>query len=251
MIVLIAKLLLLFGLPVAIAVFWQRRLRTHWNVAALASLAFLVNYSVFQLLDPVTSHYKEVLEPVPGLNHQWGLRIAIQISFGIMRESVRWLVLRYATTIPFITQKKFDWHDGIMLGIFYGCVVMLESSGSLVARIFNQTITLNDFTWELALIVSFRWAVIFMAFNAGTFLIVAFSVQRRAILPFFVAALWNVLMSNSIPITLYLSIYVLPIGWMLRPVPSTIMTQVGAFILAMLCLIPIFLLRKPMTDAHN
>ena len=247
----IAKLLLLFGLPVSIAVFWQRRLRTHWNVAALASLAFLVNYSVMLLLNPVTSHYEEVLKPVPGLNHQWGLRIAIQISFSIMREGVRWFVLRYATTIPFITRKKFDWHDGIMLGIIYGCVVMLESSGSLFAKIYSQTITLNDFTWESVLIVSFRWAVIFMAFNVGTFLVVAFSVQRRVILPFFAAALWNVLMWNSIPIALYSSVFVPPFDWILRPVPPIIMTQVGAFVLAMLCLIPIFLLRKPMTYAHN
>ena len=81
---LVAKLLLLFGLPVAIGVFWQRRLRTHWNILALASLAFLVHFSAMKLLNPITSQFDEVLEPVPGLNHQWELRIAIYLYLAIV-----------------------------------------------------------------------------------------------------------------------------------------------------------------------
>lgn len=251
----IAKLLLLFGLPVAIFVFWQRRLRTHWNILALASLAFLVHFAVIKLLNPITSRFDEVLEPVPGLNHQWELRLAIQLSLGIVREAVRWFTLRYATKIPFITKRNFSWQDGIMLGITYGCISMLVSSGSLSTKIYNETIALNDFTWESALLASFRWAVIFMAFNVGTFLVVAFSVQRRAILPFFAAALWNVAMMNSIPVLISLSVYFPIIGGMLRPIPVLIEVQTGAFAISMLCLFPILLLRKPMaverTNQHD
>lgn len=247
----ITKLLLLFGLPVAIAVFWQMRLRTHWNILALGSLAYLVYYAVIELLNPITSQFSEVLEPVPGLNHQWELRIAIQTSLSIMREGIRWLTLRYATKIPFIAKKDFFWRDGVMLGITYGCIAMLGSAGSLSADIYNQTIALSEFTWEIALITSFRWAVIFMVFDVGTFLIVAFSVQRRTILPFLTAVLWYVLMMNSIPTLIYLSVYVPMIGRMLRPVPDLIEIQTGAFAISMLCLIPIFLLRKPMTERKD
>lgn len=248
---LVAKLLLLFGLPVAIGVFWQRRLRTHWNILALASLAFLVYYAAMKLLNPITSQFDEVLEPVPGLNHQWEHRIAIQTSLSVMREGIKWLTLRFATEIPFIAKRNFSWQDGVMLGITYGCIAMLVSAGSLSADIYNQTIALNEFTWQMALIASFRWAVIFMVFNVGTFLIVAFSVQRRAILPFIAAVLWNVLMMNSIPIYLYLAILAIGLGQILRHVPDLIEIQAGAFVIAMLCLIPIFLLRKPMTEKRS
>ena len=59
MIVLIAKLSLSVGLPIAAAVVWQSRTQARWSSLFFAFVAFAVNYLVQLLLDKRVSQFLE------------------------------------------------------------------------------------------------------------------------------------------------------------------------------------------------
>ena len=81
-------------------------------------------------------------------------------------------------------------------------------------------------------------------FNVGTFSLVTISVQRNAVLPFFVAVLFNVLIGNSIVIYIYTTAYVRPIGRLVANLPAMLELQVGAFAISAVSLIAAYLLWK-------
>ena len=269
MIFLIAKLLLLFGLPIAIAIFWQRRVQAHWNILLFAFGAFAVNYLVQKFLGPVFPLLVDrVMPPIapPYRMDFYPPWIAVYFISGLFREGTRWLLLRYVAT------SVRSWQDGIMFGIAYGSIAMLILIGIDVFKSLQDVglftpllerlvagrskpsldeivVALNqNYFWWKTLFVTWSWGVSLMIFNVGTCLAVVFSVKRRAVLPFLAAVVLYVGYSNSRSVMIHSDFIDLPLGWLPPPLSTILFVELGIFIFALPCLLLILLLRKPMTN---
>ena len=187
MIDLAAKLTLVVGLHVAIAVVWKYRTNAAWISLLFALVAFSIHYVVriplyrvvTQFLDPLSWDF------VP-LSIFWTPLIIWWVIFGIAREGVRWFTFRHVTT------GIESWRDGVLFGIGYSSLSMLSTLGQyvpvhdvydpLVPELsFIETINaINDnFLWLTMPFFLWKWLVIMMIFNVGTSVAVLFSVRRQ------------------------------------------------------------------------
>lgn len=217
MIVLIAKLLFIIGLPIAAAFVWKKCTRAHWYSLFFGFGAFAVNYLVRIPLDLVLPPLLDLIPlgktPPPPLNPivdylviWWGIWtywILQVIISGLFREGTRWLLFRYvATTVRM-------WRDGVMFGIGYGCIAAmfvtgeyvsgLAANSDLLSNSLAKTVaTLNDeFGWWETLLAAWRWGVVLTVFNVGTSLAVLFSVHRRDVRFLLTAVLVFVMFSTA------------------------------------------------------
>lgn len=269
MIFLVPKFLLLFGFPIAIAILWQRRVRVHWNILLFALGAFAVNYLWQRLLGPQIPQFVwEVIPPfaLPVWMSFYSSWVAVYLIYGLFREGIRWLVLRYAAT------NVRSWQDGIMFGIAYGSIVMLlrigndffgnlEDMGLFTSTLefvvvdrsglsFDEiVVTLNrNYPWWKILFMTWTWGVFWIIFQVGTCLAVVFSVQRRAVLPFLAAVVLYVVYATARTTVTHSSFLNSLFGWLPSNLhlPFFIEIELLNIIFALLCLLLIFLLRKPM-----
>lgn len=269
MIFLIPKLLLLFGLPIVITIFWHRRVNAHWNILLVVFGAFAVNYLLQRFFGPVlTLLVERIIPPIapPFRMEFYPPWIVFYFISGLWREGIRWLLLRYVAT------SVRSWQNGIMFGIAYGSIVMLIVMGNVLfgflkdMGLFMSTFellvagrsrpslneiveTLNsDFFWWRTLFLTWTWGVSSMIFNVGTCLAVVLSVQRRAVLPFLAAVVLYVLYSNARAVITHSSFVDTRLGWLHSSFSIAFFVELGVFIFALPCLLLIFLLRKPMTN---
>ena len=268
MTILIAKLSLMIAVPLATVIVWQRITRSHWAILLFAFGAFAINYLVQiplnRFLPQLISSLAELVSPllpiVAGVGlGLWLFWILKAFVLGLFRESIRWLVLRYA-----VTNVK-SWQDGVLFGIGYSSIAMLTWLGDHVYDIASDSmmgmfqpsldevvISLNNsffFHWMTILFSTWRWGVTSMIFNVGTCLAVLFSVQRRDIRPFLAAVGFYCVYSLTPTIIFYSR---LGQGWLSSPFSRIILlplgTLLGTFLVALLSFLLIFRLRKTMGE---
>jgi len=266
MIILIAKLSLMIGLPAAAAIVWQKRTHAHWYNLLSGFGAFAVYYLVRIPLDLVLPPFLELVPldgglppPLPnpmvihivywwGIGTYWVLQVTI---LGIFRESTRWLMFRYVAT------NVRSWRDGVMFGIGYSCIATVLLAGELASDLavhqnlltysLVEIITTlnNEIGWGVALRLAWRWALLLMVFNVGTSLVVLFSVQRRDIRFLLLAVMLYVVFAAT-PFAVFFRFPYLQLGWMEPPLALGGATELTRLLVTLPPLWLIFRLRKIM-----
>lgn len=207
---LIVKLLAIICLPVATVIVWRIRTRSTWYCLAIAFGAITINYVARLPLKPVYSFYaihwvgRPLVEALPWL-------ISAGIIYGLLREGIRWLLMRFAV------RTAWSWDEGVFFGICYSILAISLVLGNEIYTDItirglwhpSQIIPyLNDYFWSRKVLVqAWEWSLPLIALNVGTSLAVLLSVRRRQVWPFLIA-------------TLFYLLYMAPsyLAWPLKPV---------------------------------
>lgn len=191
MIILIAKLSLIIGLNIAVAIVWQKRTQAAWIGLLFALIAFSIHFLARIPLDRLLPL---LFDPLVGRlvfwHGIWPSWIIQFLLFGLLREGVRWLTFRHVAT------SVQSWRDGVMFGIGYSSLATLLLLGEhipthltssdlppppLISLIATAGIVNDSLTWANTLLLTWQWGVVLMIFNVGTSLAVLTSVQRRQV----------------------------------------------------------------------
>ena len=184
MIYFFAILSLIFVLPVAATVVWQRRSRASWTILLFASAAFAVNSALRLPLDRWLPQAMPFLDADPSGSH-WPAAFLVMLTYGLIREGVRWLTFRYAAA------NVRAWQEGVMFGLGYACLAVLAENTPLFSELGAAANQVPDPAAEAMPDVPFSvWfmptvlftlyvGVVQTIFNVGTALAVMFSVRRR------------------------------------------------------------------------
>lgn len=272
MINLILMFLLLFGFPVVAVVLWQKRFRSSWIIVLFAIIALAVNYLLQELASPIYDSISEAIIPLISPPYQmefflpW---IAIYFVGGLIREGVHWLTIRYGAT------SVRSWRDGMMFGIVYGSTVMVLMLGRDVYKsleftgLFTPTLDLlvaggskpsfneimetlkNDYHWIRSLLLFLSWGMSSMIFNIGTCLTVLFSVQKKSVIYFLAAVVMYVVYTNARSVMMHSELVNIQVDWMIQPLVTAYIVELGVLAFTLPCLQAIFLLRKPMTEKRT
>jgi len=196
MIFFLAILSLMFVLPVAATVVWQRRSRASWTILLFALAAFAVNYAVSIPLDRWLPEAMPFLDADPSISPRiWPAAFLVMIIYGLIREGVRWLTFRYAAT------NVRSWQAGVMFGLGYACLAVLVETTPLFSDLGAAANQVPDSAAEAmpdvpfsvwlmpVVLVTLDRGVVLTIFNVSTALTVMFSVQRRNPWLFLVAVL--------------------------------------------------------------
>lgn len=251
------KLSLIIALPIAAVVVWQRRTRAHWSILLFSLAAFGFDYLLQSHLDLSTSRITETLALYPSLSFllvsygkaiypPWILRTLI---LGLPRESIRWLLFRYAAT------KMRLWRDGVMFGITYSTIAMLKIHQDHLSRQVTELdlyqnafveamAALNElYSWGQVLLHLWNWAAVLIVFNVGTSLLVLASVQRRKI-RYLLAAMGVYIMYANIPRVILQLTVDLQSAWLGPPWSTVVSLELARLPLTLLTLWLIFRMRK-------
>lgn len=270
---LILMFLLLFGFPAAAVVLWQRRFRSSWIIALFALIAFAVNYLLQQLANPIYDPISEAIIPLISPPYHMGFFlpwIATYLVAGLIRESVHWLILRYGATVSNSANLRLSWQDGMMFGIAYGSIIMVLMIGKDIytslefTGLFTPTLELlvaggskpsfneimetlkNDYHWIRSLLLFLSWGMSSMIFNIGTCLTIVFSVQKKSVIYFLAAVVMYVVYTNARSVMMHSDLVHIQVDWMIQPLVTAYIVELGVLAFTLPCLLPIFLLRKPM-----
>ena len=196
MIFFLAILSLIFVLPIAATVVWQRRSRASWTILLFALAAFAVNYAVSIPLDRWLPEAMPFLDADPSISPRlWLASFLVTLTHGLIREGIRWLTFRYAAT------NVRSWQAGVMFGLGYACLAVLVETTPLFSDLGAAANQVPDSSAEtmpdVPLSVWFMPVILFTLyvsvvqtiFNVGTALTVMFSVQRRNLWLFLAAVL--------------------------------------------------------------
>ena len=198
MLILIAKLLVIIGLPVVTAIVWQRRTQASWACLPIAFGTVAIIFLVRIPLDAVLLDLDYALA-IFGHPDTSGIlpRLIILngLTYGLLREGIRWLMLRPVATIV------RSWEEGVLFGIVYSIAATLTVFGDRVAgqiepwgdlyAYFAIISAVNDFySWGIVLVNAWYYGPPEMVFNVGTSLAVLLSIRRRQVWPLFIAVLF-------------------------------------------------------------
>ena len=210
---LIVKLLVIICLPVATFIIGKRWTRASWYCLAIAFVAISITALVRTPLDPVRDSYVLFGKNNPfNLGHMWPYVVLTGTIYGILREGIRWLLMRFAV------RTVWSWEEGVFFGICYSVLAVPLVLGVEIHRDItayglwhpSQIIPhLNrDWWWRKALYMAWDWSIPMLVLNVGTSLAVLLSVRRRQLWPFLIAVLF-------FPI-----VYTIPVYWAgsLKPV---------------------------------
>lgn len=177
MILIVLRILLMFGLPIATATVWRICTRARWSSLFFAFGAFALNY--------LTMNFVFRGFPSPADAPFSFIVIMAWLFFGLLREGIRWLVIFY------LAKNVRSWEEGVMFGIGYNIASVLYLTGDftyfaiLESELFpNPFITgfmyLNYLSaWPLMRMWAWSWGVDLLIFNVATSVAVLFSVMRR------------------------------------------------------------------------
>ena len=210
MLELVAKLLVVICLPVTAAIVWKIRTRATWVCLVFAFGAIIIyEFALIPLVSVVEPlAVRSVGNPFVKV---WPYVVSLGIIYGIFREGIRWLLMRFAV------RTVWSWEEGVFFGICYSVLTILFTLGKRV----DTTITVNElwhpsqiiphlndhYFWMKVLVGVWEWSIPLIAFNVGTSLAVLLSVRRRQTWPFLIAVLFVV-------------VYAMPsaLVWPLKPV---------------------------------
>ena len=222
----IVKLALMFALPLAAAIVWQRKSRAQWGSLFLGFSAYAVIGLVGTQLTTekilaitssffaITSSFREFLAfpPAPviwlSIPTFW---IIPAFIWGLVRGGILWLILFFIAKNVVRT-----WKEGVMFGLGYSCLVAVEKFGEHYSR-FSKEIEASRYSFveaavELSNVIGSGWFwtfyvtwlnVLTTAFNVGTVLVILFSVQRRNVWLLLAAVLWYAAFTVSPTITFH------------------------------------------------
>lgn len=255
--ILALKLSLLIALPIAAVVIWQRRTRAHWSILLFGLAAFGFDYLLQSHLDLSTSRITETLALYPSLSFllvsswqgiypPWILKTLI---LGLPRESIRWLLFRYAAT------KMRLWRDGVMFGITYSTTALLKIHQDHLSRQVTELdlyqnafveamAALNEvYRWGHVLLHLWNWAVVLTLFNVCTSLLVLVSVQRRKI-RYLLAAMGVYIVYANIPRVILQLTVGLQSAWLEPSWTTVVSLELARLPLTLLTVWLIFRMRK-------
>lgn len=216
MLILIAKFLAIFSLPVLAAILWKIRSRAAW-ACAIAALAAIAIYSFVRipLGDFVLNTSLFFPDGFPNPSQITVHSVAVAFVFGTVRESIQWLIMRLKVT------KLRAWQDGVLFGFTYAAAAVVLDLIAFSQRqlmrtavglgttpsVGNQTrfeaiVSLRELPLEMVIDDISRalpWGAVFYLFferslvpivlNVGTSLAILYSVRQRKAWPFGAAIL--------------------------------------------------------------
>ena len=201
--------------PTLAAIIWQRRNHIPWT-AAYAALVAAAIYALLRI--PIN----EYIRPLPFLSlkdpndfQQVAIQSAtIALTYGTIRESVRWLIMRHPAA------RMTTWQAGILFGLVYTAafatlnMIRIVKWYALRAAYELETFTNYDpniphyeilfslknaplqqitasispaFDPATMIAYSLRWGIVPTALNIGISLAILYSVRHRKAWPFFAA----------------------------------------------------------------
>ncbi|MCY3903536.1 MAG: hypothetical protein OXF76_10275 [Caldilineaceae bacterium] len=210
-----AKLLLPLAFPVVVTIVWQSLTRSSWKVLPFALGAYILAHIVTIPVDRLLPYLLGFLYSGPDQGNfpYWIANLTIK---GLFTEGIQWLILLFvATEVKLFKQgEELSWQEGVLFGLGYSSIEILTGAGDhffflawdagvlssigpnmpMVFSLFQPNLgeaavrTMNDLLpWWATLNLTLGFGVTSLVFNAGSSLVLFFSIQRKSVAFFLVA----------------------------------------------------------------